>query len=116
MMSSQSRCRSSMTVYQHFAQLRSNPLSADNRNRGGLPLNRPQRIWVEMKLERRGKPSGPQHTEFIFRETLHRVANRPDGSLSEVVAPTDVVNHIIGQRIVKQSVHREVASQGIFAG
>lgn len=56
--------------------------------------------------EPRGEADGPQHTELVFCETQFWIVDGADGSGIEVIAPADVVEKAILQRVVDQWVQQ----------
>ena len=73
-------------------------------------------LLLQSKAKPCGKPHRAEHAEVIFAKSHRGVPDGPDDPRGEVGPAVDVVVHLAGDGIEKQSVDREVAPQGILAG
>ena len=75
-----------------------------------------ERGRFNFKTKLRGKAHGTQHPQPVLAEPLRRITDRPDASGLKIRLPPDPVVQLLHDRVEKQTVHREVAAQGILPG
>ena len=72
------------------------------------------RLTVDLVVERGGETHCAQHAKPVFGEALRRIANRAHQFRGDIRAAADEIDHLLGNRIVKHSVDREIATFGVF--
>ena len=78
--------------------------------------HRRERHRFNLKTKLRREAYCAQHSQPVFAEPLRRIADRPDALGLEVGQPTHPIVQLVGQRIIKQTVHREVPPERILSG
>ena len=97
-----------------FQQLIANPLRAHLRDGRRVFAHSGERGRFNFKTKLRGKAHGAQHPQPVLAEPLRRITDRPDASGLKIRLPPDPVVQLLHDRVEKQTVHREVAAQGIL--
>ena len=70
----------------------------------------------DLETEHGGETNRAQHAQPIFRETLRRIADRPNQFRFEIGAAADKIDDFILLRIEKHSVDGEIAPLRVFFG
>ena len=100
----------------HAAQLGGNPLGADHGDLFRHRADGVQRAGVKRKVVGRRETHGPQQPQLVLGEPASRVADGADHAGLDVRHAADKIDDALGQRIVEQSVHREVAPLSVVLG
>ena len=77
------------------------------------PADCPLRLALDREVEPRRELDRAHHAHGILAEADHRIANRTDEPLLQVLKPAHPIDHRIGLDVVEKAVHREVAPMGI---
>src|ERR1039458_5760723 len=101
---------------EQFYQLIPHALGADEFYFRRERLNRRKRFWLDRKTQPRGETHGAQQPQMIFAKTFLRHADGADDFCAQIFFAADPVVDFFCERIVEQSVHREIAAQRIGLG
>lgn len=98
------------------AEFLSYAFGADVDDPGGQLLDGVECIGIELEAEPDGEPDGSEHAEVIFLEPGGGLADGSDDLALEVIESTDVVEDLILEGVVEESVDGEIAALGVLSG
>lgn len=98
------------------AEFLSYAFGADVDDPGCQLLDGVERIGIELEAEPDGEPDGSEHTEVVFLEPGGGLADGSDDLALEVLESADVVEDLILEGVVEESVDGEIAALGVFCG
>ena len=101
---------------EEFDQFLAHPLGADETDFLGEFLHGGKGLGRDGEVELRGEANGAEHPQVILAEAFFGRAHGADEFGAQVRLAADPVVQLLGQRIVEESVDREVAADGVLAG
>src|SRR5207253_2600952 len=103
----------SITFYENFDELLTNPFLADLPDLIGQLENSFAGIWFQAVIEACCKPDRPHEAKLVLEKALFRITYGPDRFPLDILLSSHKIQNSFCQRVVEQSVNGKVSSQDI---